>query len=68
MICKVACCDDDRKQLEHIKKYFETLSIQTDLEFEVNYYTSQRSINYIFDQLSKIHASKFSGSSISVYD
>ena len=34
MICKVACCDDDRKQLEHIKKYFETLSIQPDLEFD----------------------------------
>lgn len=49
MICKVACCDDDRKQLEHIKKYFETLSIQTDLEFEVDYYTSPLILLQIYE-------------------
>lgn len=40
MICKVACCDDELGELKHIKKFFETLEIQTDAEFKVDYYTS----------------------------
>lgn len=37
---RLACCDDERQELEKYKKYFEMMMIQSDIDLVVDYYNS----------------------------
>ena len=37
---RLACCDDERPELEKCKKYFEMMMIQSDIDLAVDYYNS----------------------------
>ena len=40
MQISIACCDDERKQLDILQKYFDTLSVQIQADINVDYYLS----------------------------
>ena len=40
MQINIACCDDERTQIDRLKEYFNTLSVQIDTDIRVDYYLS----------------------------